>query len=303
VSSKDPGLGARQPLVSVALCTYNGEKYIKAQLDSILKQTYEALEIIICDDRSSDTTLEILRSYEDSRIKIHENKTNLGLELNFLNAISLCQGEYISLSDQDDVWAKNKIEHLVSNIGQNTLVYADSAFMNGAGILTGVKLSEMRRMYSGGDNRVFSIPFAPFLFGHALLFTKNIKDRIVAARPPIFHDGWIGFVAAGKGTIGYLNEVLVFYRQHPASATINSRTVQTPLDTYLNTWFEFTVNYSDRNRRFFQRLQNKYNKRNNLIGAINLLFFLIRYSNVVFFAKPGLLSRLNLIRKVFRKYR
>jgi len=302
MSSKDPVLKDRQPLVSVAICTYNGKKYIKAQLDSILGQTYEDLEIIICDDLSSDTTLEILRSYADSRIKIHVNETNLGLELNFLNAISLCHGEYIALSDQDDVWAKNKIEQLVSNIGQNTLVYADSAFMDGAGILTGKKLSNLRRMYSGGDNRVFSLPLSPFLFGHAVLFTRNIKDGILAARAPIFHDGGIGFVAAGKGMIGYLDEVLVFYRQHPASAT-NSRKVQTRLETYLNTWFEFTVNHSDKNRKYFKTLQQLYNRRNTLIGAVKLFFFLFRYRNVVFFSKPGLLSRLNLIRKVFRKYR
>ncbi len=301
--NRESGLGARQPLVSVALCTYNGEKYIKAQLDSIIGQTYEALEIIICDDRSRDKTLDILRSYTDSRIKIHENETNLGLELNFLNAISLCSGEYISLSDQDDVWAKNKVEKLLGYIGRNTLVYADSAFMDWDGIHTGKKLSDMRQMYSGGDDRVFSIPFVPFLFGHALLFTRNIKDGILAARPPIFHDGWIGFVAAGKGTIGYLNEVLVFYRQHPASATINSRTVQTPLDTYLNTWFEFTINHSDNNTNFFLRLQKLYNRRQTLPGAIKLFLFLFRYRKVVFVSKPGLLSRLNLIRKVFRKYR
>jgi len=104
-------------------------------------------------------------------------------------------------------------------------------------------------------------------------------------------------------TTGSFQYYSPLFSLHPASATINSRTVQTPLDTYLDTWFKFTVNYSDRNRRFFQRLQNQYNRRNTLIGAIKLIFFLFRYRKVVFFSKPGLLSRLNLIRKVFRKYR
>ena len=98
---------------SVALCTYNGEKYIKYQLDSILNQTVPIDEIIICDDGSTDSTISILNSYREqypSIFKIHTNENNLRSVKNFEKAISLCSNEFIFLSDQDDIWADHKVK-------------------------------------------------------------------------------------------------------------------------------------------------------------------------------------------------
>ena len=120
------------PLVSIALCTFNGAKYLSEQVESILNQTYTNLEIIICDDCSSDDTPDIISKYlsKDRRIKMFVNTTNLGCNKNFEKAISLTSGEYIAISDQDDIWEPYKIEELVNNIGDNWLIFSNSSLID-----------------------------------------------------------------------------------------------------------------------------------------------------------------------------
>lgn len=101
---------------SVALCTYNGEKYLREQLDSILYQTLPVDEVVVCDDGSTDATLEILEEYSTlhpGRFLTHFNDKNLGVIKNFEKAIHQCSGDIIFLSDQDDVWQQNKVYNLV----------------------------------------------------------------------------------------------------------------------------------------------------------------------------------------------
>src|SRR5690606_18169426 len=108
----------------IALCTYNGGKYLIEQLDSLVKQDYPNIEIIIVDDCSKDTTLSILNSYSlhYPNIKIHVNENNLGYKKNFEKAIQLCNGEYIALSDQDDIWKLDKISKLINSIEKSVLI-------------------------------------------------------------------------------------------------------------------------------------------------------------------------------------
>src|SRR4051812_38033424 len=100
------------PLISIALCTYNGERFVESQLLSLIKQTYLNLEIIIVDDCSTDNTLNIIAGYaaKDNRIKYWKNDLNLGFNQNFQKALSLTSGEFIAISDQDDIWHETKIE-------------------------------------------------------------------------------------------------------------------------------------------------------------------------------------------------
>src|SRR5690606_33629827 len=109
------------PLISIALCTYNGEKFLAEQLDSIVNQTYKNIEIIAVDDCSTDRTLTILQKYasKDVRVKVYSNKTNKGYSKNFEYAISLCTGDYIAVSDQDDIWVSDKLELLINKIRIN----------------------------------------------------------------------------------------------------------------------------------------------------------------------------------------
>src|ERR1700749_3753483 len=100
------------PLVSVVLCTYNGDKYLEAQLQSVLTQTYSSLEIIICDDGSTDSTQQLISSYalKDARIRYFFNEKNTGVNKNFEQGFLKAAGEFIAFADQDDIWKPEKIQ-------------------------------------------------------------------------------------------------------------------------------------------------------------------------------------------------
>ena len=106
------------PLVSIAMATYNGEKYLSKQIDSLVNQSYKNIEIVVVDDCSSDDTINILETYEKNFpfIHIHKQPSNNGVTKTFNNAINLCKGKYIATCDQDDIWELNKIEILVNAI-------------------------------------------------------------------------------------------------------------------------------------------------------------------------------------------
>ena len=114
----------QESLISVALCTYNGEKFLREQIDSILAQTYKNLEIVIVDDCSTDKTTNIINAYaeKDKRIKLFQNASNLGFNKNFERALGLTSGEYIAISDQDDIWLPQKLQSLLDNIKNNWLI-------------------------------------------------------------------------------------------------------------------------------------------------------------------------------------
>jgi glycosyltransferase involved in cell wall biosynthesis len=99
--------------ISVALCTYNGERFLPQQLDSVAKQTRLPDELIVCDDRSTDRTVALVREFAASSpypVRIFENEHNLGFAANFERAIRLCEGDLIALSDQDDIWYPIRLE-------------------------------------------------------------------------------------------------------------------------------------------------------------------------------------------------
>lgn len=122
-------------MISIAMATYNGEKYLREQLDSILAQTVQDFELIVCDDCSTDLTMQILNEYaeRDSRIKVFENEENLGFKKNFEKVIGLCSGNYIALSDQDDIWLPEHLEVLYKNIGEKSTSWGNSLLIDSNG--------------------------------------------------------------------------------------------------------------------------------------------------------------------------
>lgn len=208
-----------QPLVSIALCTYNGEKFLREQLDTLVRQTYPNLEIIAVDDCSNDSTVAILKEYEllFPFLKIYQNKVNLGFVKNFEKAISLCSGDLIALADQDDIWHLEKIEKQVNAIGSHQLIYHDSEFIDVKGALLEKKMSDIFNMYSGNEPETFL--FFNCVSGHSLMMKKELAETILPLKSGLFHDRWIAYVAANLGSIGFINECLVKYRQHENSDT------------------------------------------------------------------------------------
>src|SRR3954452_7649645 len=135
------------PLISIIVCTYNGEKFLKEQIESIINQTYPNLQIIIADDASTDNTTKIISAYTSlSNIKIIQRTDNVGYSQNFYNAALEAEGEYIAFSDQDDVWLPNKIATLYGAIGNYFLVYGNSKLIDESGNELNKKLSDIRRM-------------------------------------------------------------------------------------------------------------------------------------------------------------
>lgn len=208
----------KQPLVSIVLCTYNGEAFLPAQLDTLLQQTYPELEFIIADDSSTDGTYDLLQQYasKDSRIRLYKNAQNLGFNKNFEGAINKAEGEWCAFSDQDDIWALDKIEKMMKHAAGNAMVHCSSnMFQSGKTISS--KLKSNYRKFEGTDVR------KNFLFntfeGHCLLMRKHIALQSMPFPEGVYYDWWLGMNASASGGVYWVKEVLTFRRLHENNAS------------------------------------------------------------------------------------
>ncbi|POY35543.1 hypothetical protein C3K47_14195 [Solitalea longa] len=226
-----------KPLVSIALCTYNGSKYIGEQLNSILNQTYDHIEVVICDDCSKDNTWNILTGFADkyNQIRLIKNEEQLGFNKNFEKAISFCSGEFIAISDQDDIWKENKIETLLNNINDNLLIGSNSELIDERGNRLGKTL---RRKTLPENLNYKSFLLANPLTGHTCLFRKELLSKAFPLPEDGYYDWWFGFIAAHDNKYFYLNETLTYYRIHSESLIQREK-------RQIN-----QVNFSRRNRKF-----------------------------------------------------
>lgn len=214
------------PLISVVLATYNGEKFLKEQLDSLLAQTYTNLQIVAVDDASRDNTVVILKEYAaiHPNVQVHCTEKNLGYVKNFERGLRLCQGDYIALCDQDDIWLPEKISRCLNAIGCHPLLYHNSALIDGDGETLGICLSETKRLVDLWSPLNYVVGGAAA--GHAMLMRREVAERSLPLPTAVPHDYWIGFVATLFGPIKYLDEALVLYRQHDSN-TIGVTTART----------------------------------------------------------------------------
>jgi len=292
-----------EPLVSIALCTYNGETYISSQLDTIINQTYGNIEIIVVDDGSTDNTLPILKHYEETgKIKLYRNNTNLGFIKNFEKAISLCTGDYIALSDQDDLWELNKIELLVNTIGENMLIFSDSEFIDREGKSLGKVKSQFHNFVKGDIS--IAVIFDTCVPGHAMLFKKELLNYLFPFPSDLFHDWWVTYTAAALGRITYVKDILVKYRQHPASYTDALGTKKAVKDIgkgrdkiaastdarrqairtkihHLKTFYHNRAN-NKKQKRFIANLIVAYRQQENSYIAARLMLIFLLYGNRLF---------------------
>jgi glycosyltransferase involved in cell wall biosynthesis len=214
-------------MISIALASYNGTKYLREQLDSILSQTYQDFELIICDDCSTDNTWQILEEYaqKDSRIKIFANKKNQGFKKNFEKAISLCKGEYIAMSDQDDIWTENHLEVLLENIGDNDLVCGNAWLADENGNSTKTSLlgcSKFDYLPSKQEDWFFFLLHGNIFQGTACLFSKRIVKQAFPIPAKVkYHDYWIAMMSVLNCGVKYVDIPILFYRQHGDNVTTN----------------------------------------------------------------------------------
>ncbi|MEN9704082.1 MAG: putative glycosyltransferase [Bacteroidota bacterium] len=207
------------------MATYNGEKYLREQVDSLLAQSYPSLEFIFVDDASSDGSHEILQQYasQDERIRLVANPVNQGLLATFERGIREAKGELIALSDQDDVWMPNKISLLASAIGHNSMIYADSALTNSEGTVTG-KFSD--RNHLGDYPSALYYVFGTKAMGHAMLFKREIIDVALPFPDYVGHDYILGFAAAALNGVSYFPATLVRKKNYTTREERNARIVK-----------------------------------------------------------------------------
>ncbi|MCX6207612.1 MAG: glycosyltransferase family 2 protein [Bacteroidetes bacterium] len=204
--------------ISVVMATYNGEHFLRKQLDSILSQTISPKEIIIVDDCSIDSTVAIVQEYcnQYPTIRLISNEKNLGYIGNFEKGMRLTKGDFIALSDQDDIWLPNKLEKLYQGLGAHLLIYSDSELIDESDNPLHKKMSDIKNQIAYDNCLMYTIgAWAP---GHAFLFKKELLERCIPFPTIVTHDFWIGFVATCYSTIQYLPEPLVQYRQHNFNA-------------------------------------------------------------------------------------
>jgi glycosyltransferase involved in cell wall biosynthesis len=204
-------------LVSIALCTYNGETHLIPQLDSLINQTYKNLEIVIVDDCSTDNTVNICTSYleKDSRIRLFKNEQNIGFNLNFAKAISLCRGYYIAISDQDDIWCLNKIEHLINIWQEPTILMHHGYKIFKQEPLPPIHSKPTKTLKCINAKYILS---GNFIQGCTIVFKKEMVDNITVFPRDIFYDWLLGVIAYQKGEIQYCSENLIYHRRHSTSA-------------------------------------------------------------------------------------
>jgi glycosyltransferase involved in cell wall biosynthesis len=219
-------MGKDNPLVSIIVATYNGEKYIEEQILSLVHQTYKHIEIIVTDDCSKDATVDVVRRLagQYNNIKLYQNEHNLGYQKNFEKGLRLAKGEYIALCDQDDVWAIEKIQILLECIGYHTLVYSNSRLVDSDGKDLGKTMKEhlgMNKFISGKNPYFFMVKNC--VSGHAMMFRSNLIESIVPFPDSIIYDQWIALIASVKTGIAFVDKPLVNHRLHETNAVINEK--------------------------------------------------------------------------------
>jgi glycosyltransferase involved in cell wall biosynthesis len=215
--------------ISVALCTYNGEKYLQHQLESIKNQTHGIHELIVCDDGSKDQTLSILedfKSHVDFKVEIHKNATNLGSSKNFEKCIQLCTGDVVFLCDQDDWWYEEKVERQMDFFKTNPeidAVFSNAIMVDQKGIPTGNTSFDQIEFYPEMQSKWDSgYSFDMLLKGYVVTgATLAIRKKICAEVfpvpdiiPELIHDGWISLYLSRQQKIGFISDPLIQYREH-----------------------------------------------------------------------------------------
>lgn len=227
--------------ISVAMATYNGDKYIKEQIESIVKQLEVNDELIISDDGSKDNTIKIINKLikEYPQIKLIDGPKK-GVKQNFANAISNCNGKYIFLSDQDDIWLDGKVEKVINEFEKDSNIFCvthNCDVVNGDMSETIINsFFEHRKSKPGVLTNIYKNRY----LGCCMAFRNDMKKHILPIPNNIeMHDQWIGVLCDKYGKSLFLNEKLIHYRRHGGNVSEMSHY---PLIKMIKNRFNFIVN-------------------------------------------------------------
>jgi glycosyltransferase involved in cell wall biosynthesis len=214
--------------VSVCIATYNGERFIIEQLDSVLRQIKSTDEIIVVDDCSTDATVSTILKFNDQRIRLISNIANLGVNRSFELAIEMAKKDIIVLADQDDIWIDGRLALILNKLHNRnfTLVSGNSIYIDNNKQETEALIGSLKNIDS---NKSFTNLFkifngtAPY-YGCTMAFSKDLKS-LVLPFPRIIesHDLWIAKCAILINRMVHLEEPILYRRIHGSNASVISR--------------------------------------------------------------------------------
>lgn len=206
-------------MISVCIATYNGEKFIHEQIDSILPQLGFDDEVVISDDGSTDASVEMIKNIPDHRIHLFSNTKRHGFVGNFENGLMNCKGDYIFLCDQDDVWNINKVEIILSYLKTYDLVVHDAEIVN-------EKLKPLGKNYYStlhhSEKFIANLYKTRFL-GCCMAFNRKVLNSAMPIPQKVTgHDYWIGMYSLLHFKVCFAPNILIKYRRHGNNASTSS---------------------------------------------------------------------------------
>jgi glycosyltransferase involved in cell wall biosynthesis len=225
--------------ISVAMCTYNGDRYLREQLESIASQTRLPDELVICDDRSADSTTDIIRDFSGTvpfPVRLHINPVNLGgaakgITRNFERASGLCTGDIIAFCDQDDVWLPQKLARMAQTMEERPQlggVFVDAQLINDQGVPKGILLSETTGMTRREHKRLMQGQVLPVLlsmnkvYGCTLMVDAKLLIKLLPVPPHWWFDAWVSCSVALHAKLVFIPEPLFHYRIHATQSGIGA---------------------------------------------------------------------------------
>lgn len=211
-------------MISVCMATYNGSKYIEEQINSILKQLDIDDEIVVSDDGSSDGTLDILNKINDKRIKIFQHNHDedeaytrrkrsqnfYRVTSNFQNALKNAKGDYIYLSDQDDIWIEDRVKLVQEDLMNNDIVMTNYMIMDENSTITNAKFCTKSPISKNLINNIIKSKF----LGCCMAFRRNVLDYCLPFPANLIaHDYWIGCLGVYKFRFYFEEKPLHMYRR------------------------------------------------------------------------------------------
>lgn len=238
--------------ISIAMATYNGARHIGRQLQSFVEQTVQPDELIVTDDGSTDNTIEIIREFAleaPFEVRLERNETNLGYAQNFGKAASLCTGDLIFFSDQDDVWLPEKVERVANAFTEwpnSQVIINDARIVDGDLGDTGLTTL--------GQIRALGLRDASFVTGCCSAFRTEFREILFPVPDEIFvHDTWLHTLSNLLAVRSVLEEPLQLYRRHDTNTSAALQTAVRPLSQ-----LDLVRAYSGANsREFTERTQRK----------------------------------------------
>ena len=208
-------------MISVCIATYNGERFIREQIDSILRQLSSYDEIIVSDDGSTDDTISIIDSINDKRIRIIEGPRKHSPTPNFECAMKVAKGDYIFMADQDDVWKPNKVEVCIEWLHKYDCVVSDAEVTDSNLNPLYPSLYTIMQVRQG---RIYNTIWKNGYTGCCMAFRRNVLNASLPFPKNIpMHDIWIGNVAAYKYNMKFIPDKLIYFRRHNETISCNGK--------------------------------------------------------------------------------